>query len=64
MTGAPRNFAEFADEENRFNSHPVGHETCTLLPQSHMLTVGSFLILLGALGLCLWWACLDDRNET
>ncbi len=30
----------------------------------YMLTIGSFLFLVCGLGGCVWWACLEDRNET
>jgi hypothetical protein len=29
-----------------------------------MLTIGPFLFVVGALLGCIWWACLDDKNET
>jgi hypothetical protein len=29
-----------------------------------MLTLTSLILLLGSLGVCVWWACLNDRNET
>ena len=29
-----------------------------------MLTIGAFLFIVGALLGCVWWACLNDRNET
>jgi hypothetical protein len=61
--------AHFFLEQGRPTNHltdqrRLGMERAHFSTDHIMLTLTSLILLLGSLGVCVWWACLNDRNET